>query len=91
MGRPPTEGVTITQTLLGEYASYNVVRKSAQTKRADNRLELDINDLESVVCFLARHGSKELRKRIVGLAASALLDDETPGAPREVRLARKEK
>jgi hypothetical protein len=47
------------------------------------RMRLDIESLESVVIWLAKHGKRTLRQKILAHSAESLLDEGAlPGVPR---------
>ena len=60
------------------------VKKNA-VYQAATRGRLNLNDLESVVVWLARHGHNELKQRIV---AYALAPHDLPDPPRKLKRAR---
>jgi len=77
--------------LIGQIITYEAIQKltdlslnalhQAGGKPKPVRHPLDIQSLESVILWLARHGKRELRVQMVGLAAEALIDgDLAPGS-----------
>ena len=85
--------------LTGQQLTYEAIHKltdlsinalhQAGGKPKPDRQPLDLQSLESVVLWLAGHGKRELRIKMCGLAAQALLDEDvtpgtTHGAPHRV-------
>jgi hypothetical protein len=88
MGRNPLTGPVITYELIQSLTdlSMNALHQAGGQKVKPHRQRLDLGSLESVVLWLAGHGKRELRIKMCGLAAQALLGDgDQCGAPKKVR------
>ena len=86
MPRPPLEGLTITYEKVQALTDLplNTLHKAGAGRAAgEYRQKLNLDSLESVVLWLACHGTVSLRKRICAHAAQSLLDSGAlPGVPR---------
>lgn len=85
MPRPPLEGLTITYERVQALTNLpiNTLHKAGAGGAGEYRQKLDLNSLESVVLWLACHGTVDLRKKICAYAAQSLLDSGAlPGVPR---------
>ena len=64
--------------------------KKANALHQDRRRELfEPNDLASIVCYLARHGTPDLRKRMIHAALDMEFDKPAARRPRTKKAARK--
>ena len=77
----PVPGVTITYETVQKLTNlpFNTLYQAAGKSAKPGRQRLDINDLRSIVLYLAGHGQPELRRQMCGLAAQSLID--SPGKP----------
>jgi len=74
---------------VSENALYQASRRPGSGPGRKKRQPLMIDDLESVVLYIAAHGRVPLRRKIVAYAASSLLETGDAGAPRPTKAARK--
>ena len=74
MLREEAPGVTITYAVVAELTDRepNSLYQAA-TRQSRRRLPLHIHDLESVVLWLARYGTDDLRRKMVALAAPCFI------------------
>jgi hypothetical protein len=93
MSRHPKEGARITYELITALTDNTVntvhvaatVPKNPTTRQ--RRQTLDIDSLESVILYVAKHGKKRLRQRIAAKAAPAWDDDESSAENSDSNLA----
>jgi hypothetical protein len=81
MAMPQKLGKTITYELIAELTdnTINTVHVAATVPKnpttRQRRQSLNINSLESVILYVAKHGKKRLRQRIAAKAAAAWDED----------------
>lgn len=78
MPRPVSSAALTYQDVLGltDYPSMDAIYQAARGPGKKNRHSFTLNDLESIVLFLAAHGKPELRKKICGYSAAVYAEED---------------